>query len=76
HELNNQDGWKKVGAALVQSVDELFDTGRYLVFGCFIASLVQVYVPTYILTRIGHNSFTAILLMMLLAFLLSLCSEA
>ncbi|CQR25530.1 permease [Streptococcus varani] len=76
HELNNQDGWKKVGAALVQSVDEFFDTGRYLVFGCFIASLVQVYVPTYILTRISHNSFTAILLMMLLAFLLSLCSEA
>lgn len=76
HHFSYLQGWKKVGQALVQSIDEFFDTGRYLVFGCLFASLVQVYIPTSILTRIGHNPFTAILLMMLLAFLLSLCSEA
>lgn len=76
HEFSHLSTWKKVGQALVQSIDEFFDTGRYLVFGCLFASLVQVYIPTSILTRIGHNPFTAILLMMLLAFLLSLCSEA
>ncbi|MBF0819694.1 permease [Streptococcus acidominimus] len=76
HHFSHLQGWKKVGQALVQSIDEFFDTGRYLVFGCLFASLVQVYIPTSILTRIGHNPFTAILLMMLLAFLLSLCSEA
>lgn len=75
-DVSDKRGWRKVGLALVHSIDEFFDTGRYLVFGCLFASLVQVYVPTSILTRIGHNPITAILLMMLLAFLLSLCSEA
>ncbi|MTB64510.1 permease [Streptococcus sp. zg-86] len=76
HHFYHLTGWKKVGQALVQSIDEFFDTGRYLIFGCLFASLVQVYIPTSILTKIGHNPVTAILLMMLLAFLLSLCSEA
>lgn len=56
--------------------DELFDTGRYLVFGSLVASAMQIYLPTHILTKIGGNALTAILVMMLLAFILSLCSEA
>ena len=76
HDFSDKKGWAKVGYALIQAIDEFFDMGRYLVFGCLFASFVQVYVPTYVLTRIGHNSLTAILLMMVLAFLLSLCSEA
>ena len=76
HDFSDKRGWAKVGYALIQAIDEFFDMGRYLVFGCLFASFVQVYVPTYVLTRIGQNSLTAILLMMVLAFLLSLCSEA
>ena len=76
HDFSDKRGWTKVGYALIQAIDEFFDMGRYLVFGCLFASFVQVYVPTYVLTRIGQNSLTAILLMMVLAFLLSLCSEA
>lgn len=76
HDFSALKGWKKLGYTLIQAIDEFFDTGRYLVFGCLFASLVQVYVPTAVLTRIGHNPLTAILLMMVLAFLLSLCSEA
>lgn len=76
HDFSDKRGWTKVGYALIQAIDEFFDMGRYLVFGCLFASFVQVYVPTYVMTRIGHNSLTAILLMMVLAFLLSLCSEA
>ena len=60
----------------MQQFDEFFDTGRYLVFGCLFASVVQVYVPTRILTSISASPLFAILLLMLLAFLLSLCSEA
>ncbi len=78
HEHTGEElrGWKRIGYALVHAVDEFFDTGRYLVFGCLFASTMQVYLPTRILTTIGHNSVTAILIMMLLAFILSLCSEA
>ena len=76
HEYPNKTSWQKVGFALIHAIDEFFDTGRYLVFGSLFASLVQVYIPTAVLTTIGHNPLSAILLMMLLAFLLSLCSEA
>ncbi|MBV1943116.1 permease [Streptococcus parasuis] len=76
HDYSNKTSWQKVGFALIHAIDEFFDTGRYLVFGCLFASLVQVYIPTAVLTTIGHNPLSAILLMMLLAFFLSLCSEA
>ena len=46
------------------------------IFGSLVAASMQTYLPTRILTTIGHNSVTAILIMMLLAFILSLCSEA
>ncbi|CAM4150425.1 hypothetical protein AT575_01775 [Streptococcus penaeicida] len=71
------ESWpSRIYLALVHAIDEFFDTGRYLVFGTMIASAMQIYVPTRILTTIGHNPLTAILVMMLLAFILSLCSEA
>lgn len=76
HDYSQKTNWQKVGFVLIHAIDEFFDTGRYLVFGCLFASLVQVYIPTAVLTTIGHNPLSAILLMMLLAFLLSLCSEA
>ena len=44
--------------------------------GCLFASVVQVYVPTRVLTSISATPLLAILLLMLLSFLLSLCSEA
>ncbi|HFU4458935.1 TPA: permease [Streptococcus suis] len=75
-DTSDKSVWQKIGHALIHAIDEFFDTGRYLVFGALFASLVQVYVPTAFLTSIGHSPLSAILLMMLLAFLLSLCSEA
>ncbi|KXT76887.1 permease [Streptococcus sp. DD12] len=69
-------GPKKVFAALAHAVDEFFDTGRYLVFGALVAASMQIYVPTRLLTSISQTPLIAILLMMLLAFILSLCSEA
>ncbi|HFI0143736.1 TPA: permease [Streptococcus suis] len=75
-DTSDKSVWQKIGHALIHAIDEFFDTGRYLVFGSLFASLVQVYVPTAFLTSIGHSPLSAILLMMVLAFLLSLCSEA
>ena len=67
---------QKILQVFIQAIDEFFDMGRYLVFGCLFASLVQVYVPTRILTSISSSPLLAIVLLMLLSFLLSLCSEA
>ena len=76
HDFSHLSPAKKVFQVFVQAIDEFFDTGRYLVFGCLFASVIQVYVPTRILTSISATPLFAILLLMLLAFLLSLCSEA
>lgn len=76
HDYSQEKWSKKLYFALAHAIDEFFDTGRYLVFGTLIASGMQIFVPTRILTSIGHNPLTAILTMMLLAFILSLCSEA
>ncbi|PZR98614.1 MAG: hypothetical protein DLM69_08445 [Candidatus Chloroheliales bacterium] len=53
---------------------ELADLGRFVIVGAAVAALIQTFVPQDKLLAIGSNTFTAVLLMMLLAFLLSLCS--
>ena len=76
HDFSHLTPARKVFQVFIQAIDEFFDMGRYLVFGCLFTAIVQVYVPTRILTSISASPFLAILLLMFLAFLLSLCSEA
>lgn len=76
HDYSDKKWYQKIFLSLAHAIDEFFDTGRYLVFGTLIASAMQIYLPTRVLTTIGHSPITAILVMMLLAFILSLCSEA
>ncbi|MCS4488327.1 permease [Streptococcus sciuri] len=75
-DYSSEKGHHKFFLALGHAIEEFFDTGRYLVFGTLVASAMQIFVPTHFLTTIGHSPLMAILVMMLLAFILSLCSEA
>ncbi|WP_374722436.1 permease [Peribacillus tepidiphilus] len=61
---------------LKHSIDEFFDMGRYLVLGAFFASFVQTYVSTKSLLAIGDDLGSSMAVMMGLAYVLSLCSEA
>ena len=76
HDFSHLTKGQKLLQVFIQAIDEFFDMGRYLVFGCLFASIVQVYVPTRILTSISATPLLAIILLMVLSFLLSLCSEA
>ncbi|MFJ7368892.1 permease [Lysinibacillus sp. NPDC098008] len=58
------------------AVDEFFDVGKYLIIGALLAAFVQTYVSTKALVEIGDGISSSILVMMGLAFILSLCSEA
>ncbi|MCR8851866.1 permease [Lysinibacillus fusiformis] len=58
------------------AIDEFFDVGKYLIIGAFLAAFVQTYVSTKTLIEIGDGVSSSILVMMGLAFILSLCSEA
>ena len=63
-------------AVLSHTNAELQSVGMYLIFGAVIAATVQMTVPTEVLTGIGGGRIVSIVVMMLLAFVLSLCSEA
>lgn len=61
---------------LQHAVEEFFSVGKYVVFGAFIAASMQTFVPTATLLHLGSNPLTASLIMIALAFIMSLCSEA
>ncbi len=63
-------------AVLSHTNAELQSVGMYLIFGAIIAASMQMLVPTEVLTNVGGGRIVSIVVMMLLAFVLSLCSEA
>lgn len=66
---------QKLGGTLRHAIDEFFSVGKYLILGAFIATAMQTYVKTSTLLAIGQNDVSSSLVMMGLAFVLSLCSE-
>ncbi|MEF2247397.1 permease [Paenibacillus sp. IITD108] len=68
--------FQKIGSVLTHAVDEFFSVGKYLVLGAFIAASMQTFIPTSSLLHVGSNPVMASLVMMFLAFTMSLCSEA
>ena len=76
HDFSHSSLGRKIFQMLVQAIDEFFDMGRFLILGSLFAAAVQVYIPTRILTSLSASPLASIALLMLLSFLLSLCSEA
>jgi uncharacterized membrane protein YraQ (UPF0718 family) len=66
----------RLGFVLSHAVDEFFSVGKYLVFGAFIAASMQTFIPTASLLHLGSNPVMSSLVMIGLAFTMSLCSEA
>ncbi|MCB0209873.1 MAG: permease [Anaerolineae bacterium] len=54
--------------------DDFFDMGRYLVAGSMLAAAMQTLVPQPYLLALGEGSVTSIIAMIILAFVLSVCS--
>jgi uncharacterized membrane protein YraQ (UPF0718 family) len=69
--------WRgKLGDILSHSAGEFVDVGRFLVLGALLAASMQTFVPRSILVAMGGNLVSSIAVMLALAFVLSLCSEA
>lgn len=68
--------WQKFVGTLNHAVEEFFSVGKYLIIGAFIAASMQIFVKTSVLMELGQTKATSSLVMMALAFILSLCSEA
>lgn len=76
HTHEKEKFWHKCWSVLTHGIDEFFDTGRYLIFGSLMAAAMQTYLPTGAMLQLGHTKILAILVMLVLAATLSLCSEA
>ncbi|MGG3471210.1 permease [Neobacillus pocheonensis] len=76
HDHSNQNLKQKLFSVVTHTIDEFFNVGKFLVMGSLIASAMQTYIPTATLATLGHTKVAAVLVMMALAFILSICSEA
>jgi uncharacterized membrane protein YraQ (UPF0718 family) len=71
------DGWiDKAGSAFTHAMDDFLAVAHYLVIGAFIAALAQTYIERSSFLSVSGMPFISVLLMMILAILLNLCSEA
>jgi uncharacterized protein len=59
---------------MVIAGDEFFEMGRYLVIGSMLAALMQTFVPQQALIAAGQGPLLSIIVMVLVAVLLSVCS--
>ena len=66
----------KLAAAMHHAADDFIGVGHYLVIGAFIAAVGQTYIDRNVFMQIAGIPVVSILLMMVLAILLNLCSEA
>lgn len=55
---------------------DLFDVIKYLMFGALIASIIQVLVPRSIISIFNNSNTLSIIVLMLFAYLISLCSTS
>ena len=72
-----KDDWMgKVGSAFCHAQADFLAVGHYLVIGAFVAALAQTYIQRSAFLTITGVPLLAVGLMMALAVLLNLCSEA
>jgi uncharacterized membrane protein YraQ (UPF0718 family) len=65
---------QRLPTALTVAGDDFLDMARYLVIGCLLAAAMQTLIPQSTLTAIGQNPVMSVVVMLVLAFVLSICS--
>ncbi|WP_019244318.1 MULTISPECIES: permease [Bacillus] len=75
-QITNLSFMQKMVDMLRHAIEEFFSVGKYLIIGAFIAAAMQTFLKTSTLLEMGQTEVTSSLVMMGLAYVLSLCSEA
>lgn len=58
------------------TANDMFEVVKYLMFGALIASIVQVMLPRSVMNVFNDNQVLSILVLMIFAYLISLCSTS
>lgn len=76
HEHHHGGRSSRIKAVINHTSEELLTIGKYFIIGAAISSAFQVVVSKTLLSSFGGGGVVSILLMIFIAFMLSLCSEA
>lgn len=74
HHHGDETRSAKLWNALVIAGDDFMDMVRYLILGSMMAGLMQTLVPQATLLSLGSGAVSSVVAMMVLAFVLSICS--
>lgn len=74
HHDHGETRSEKVWNSLVIAADDFMDMVRYLILGSMLAGLMQTLVPQSTLLSFGSGAVTSVVALMVLAFVLSICS--
>jgi hypothetical protein len=66
----------KAGAAFVHAKNDFLAVGHYLVIGAFIAALAHTHIDRSLFMELADVPVLSVIVMMVMAILLNLCSEA
>lgn len=73
HDRSFLDVFKSI---ILHTSNDFFEVVKYLMFGAFVASFIQTIVPRSILGFFGDSNIASIVVLMLFAYLISLCSTS
>lgn len=73
---NNKGITGKVNAIFNHAGSEFFQIGKFIIIGSLLSSLMQTIVPKNFFVTIGGGTMISLLIMMLFAFILSVCSTS
>lgn len=69
-------GWRKLQMVLSNSQNEFFNIVRYLILGCLLSALIQMYFPKSLLSASPAGFLINLVILMIFAFVISLCSSS
>jgi uncharacterized membrane protein YraQ (UPF0718 family) len=73
HEHNEHNN--KLFEILEHTSMEIHDVGRFLILGAFLSATMQTIIPRRYILMVGQHNIYSVLVMILLAFILAVCSE-
>jgi uncharacterized protein len=66
----------KIINAIVHAGEEFFQVSKLFIIGVFITSAIQIFIPKNVITDFAGGTFSAVLIMMIVAFVMSICSTS
>ncbi|MGH4122197.1 MAG: permease [Clostridium sp.] len=76
-DYNNIAGFRqRIDAIFKHAGSEFFGVGKFLIIGSFLSSIMQTIIPKDLFSTLGGGIIISILIMMLFAFILSVCSTS